>query len=99
VEDGDGMQGGSSVGGERSDAWAPGVSEREELRRTASEWGITGPWARSGLGLEMTPAASSIFLYFFFWFLIYFISFAKMHQITSNQFLKFSKIQIRPFKQ
>jgi hypothetical protein len=53
------------VGGERSDAWAPGVSEWEELRRTTSEWGITGPWARSGLGLEMTPAASSVFLYFF----------------------------------
>jgi hypothetical protein len=90
------------VGGEGSDAWAPGVSEREELRRIASERGITGPWARSGLGLEMTPAASSIFLFlflFFFWFLVYFISFAKMHQITSNQFLKFSKIQIRPFKQ
>jgi hypothetical protein len=52
-----------------------------------------GPLA--GLGRMAPPGSFSYFLFFFFFFcfLISFVSFAKMLQIISNHFQKFSRIQ------
>jgi hypothetical protein len=50
----------------------------------------------SGLGQMLSPWSFTLFLFLFdflFCFLNYFVYFAKMHQITSNQLLNFSIIQ------
>jgi hypothetical protein len=66
-----------------------------EKEGTGSGRGVAGPWARSGHGLEWFPGPSFTFfsslLLFFFYFLIPFIDFARMFQISSNHFQKFCK--------
>jgi hypothetical protein len=58
---------------------------------------VSGLQVDSGLGRKGFPRVlflfSFLFFFFFFCFLISFVSFAKMLQINSNHFQKFSKNQ------
>jgi hypothetical protein len=79
------------------DKWDPLVRGRRRGSRTGSGKGPDGPWASSGAGLEGSPATSFhiffVLLFFFFLFSLLFITFAKLTQNHSNQFLNSSKIQ------
>jgi hypothetical protein len=82
------------------DSWGPLIREmRERELGTGSGYRLVGPWAASGVGLNRCPSALFIFflsfLLFFFLFPISFITFANLVQIESNQFVNFSKIQIK----
>jgi hypothetical protein len=67
--------------------------------------GLAGPWAGSDAGLKRCPGSSFMFLFLLFFsfsvflFLVSFISFAKMLQFNSNQFLKFYKIHSKVLNQ
>jgi hypothetical protein len=82
---------------EGDDRWVPPVSRRKEKRWVPVRERRYGPRADSVTGPNRFPGSISIFissfLLFFFCFLISFVSFAKMHQINSNHFQKFSKNQ------
>jgi hypothetical protein len=66
---------------------------RREGEDTGSGWGVAGPWACSGRGLEWFPGSVFIFfsskLLFLFCFLNSFTDFAKMLQINLNHFQRF----------
>jgi hypothetical protein len=80
------------------DKWDPLVGGRRRGGRTGLGEGPNGPWASSGAGLEGSLAASFhiffvLLFFFFFLFSLLFITFAKLTQNHSNQFLNSSKIQ------
>jgi hypothetical protein len=89
-----------------SDGWGHPVSKRREGGGVPIRGrGGVGPWAGSGGRPDSVQRPLSPFffvlLFFCFSFLIsyLFITFAKMHQIHSNQFLNFSKNQHNVLKQ
>jgi hypothetical protein len=79
------------------DRWVPPVSEGEREEGCTGSGEVSGPRARFFVGPKGLPGVlflfSFLFFFFFFCFLISFVSFAKMLQINSNQFQKFSKNQ------
>jgi hypothetical protein len=94
--------GGDSVSGEifglevRDDSRVPHVGEGEREQRVPVRDELAGRGLIPLLGRFGSPWPSSIFLFFsiffFFCFLISIITFAFVTQMTSNQFVKFSKI-------
>jgi hypothetical protein len=70
----------------------PHVSEGERDAAYRFGRGIAGPRAPFSVGPKGLPRPLFLFS-FLFCFLISFVSFAKMLQIDSNQFVKFPRIQ------
>jgi hypothetical protein len=75
----------------------PPVSEIERGEGgTGSVFWLDGPWAPFPIWAEGFPEVRFIFFFLFsfflFYFLYFFITFAFDTQMTSNQFVKFSKI-------
>jgi hypothetical protein len=77
-------------------AWQVGPTRqrgRRETEGTGSEI-VAGLRATCGTGPDLPPwPFFYIFPLFLFLFLVYFISFSKLVQIDSNQFVNFSKTQ------
>jgi hypothetical protein len=71
----------------------------QERGDTLSGSGDSGPWALSEAEPNRYPAALFLFLIFFFCNLIYFVTFAKMLQNTSNQLLNSFKNQLNVLNQ
>jgi hypothetical protein len=98
----------SSVSGENlgrgrkklSVAWLVGSTRQWGKRETGTDSGekVSGPRARFSAGPKRCPwpffIFCSFFLLFLFCFLISFIAFVFDIQMTSNQFVNFSKIQL-----
>jgi hypothetical protein len=75
---------------EGPDEWAPLLSEAKGWRRTPSGWSGVGPGPKAGLGRFGRRGLFTLFFvlsFFFFCFLVYFISFANLIQINSTHFL------------
>jgi hypothetical protein len=102
------IEGGNLQRGKRSPAWfrpekeddwrvGPTVSEGRRGNGTDSGCGVNRSWTSSSSGPNGFPGVLFIFLFsfllFFSVFRISFVSFAKMLQINSNHFQKFSKNQ------
>jgi hypothetical protein len=78
-----------------ADMWVPPVIDGRGEKLTPSGFWPGGPWAASRAGLNGIPRPVFIFILFssysFSVFPISFLLFAKMLQINSNHFQKFSK--------
>jgi hypothetical protein len=66
---------------------------RREGEDTGSGWGVAGPWACSGRGLEWFPGSSFIFfLFFLFFFSDFSYFFHRFCKNAPNQFKPLSEI-------